>query len=73
MFRLGVAVVFAVEVAALAALPEVVGVAVRGVAVAMVDVDAVDVVERPPAARALLAGAVVVDALSVAVAMLGHQ
>ena len=61
----------ALEVAALAPLPEVRRVAVRLVLVAVVDVDAVGGVERATAARAAPAAAFLVDAFAMAVSRIG--
>jgi len=58
--------VLAGEVTARTALPEVTGCAVAFVAVAMVDVVTISLVECSPAARAVLTGALVLDALAVA-------
>jgi hypothetical protein len=62
--------VLAAEVALLAALPAVVRVAVRRIAVVVVDVRALDVVERPTAARAASASAFVPRSFAVTIS--GH-
>jgi len=59
--------VLVTEVALLAALPEVRRVAVRRVAIVVVDVRALDVVERSTAARAAPASAFIPGALSMTV------
>jgi hypothetical protein len=68
---LDVAVVLFAEVAGLAAFPEVRWVAVRGVAVVMVVVDALGGVETAAAARTVFASAVGVEAVAMAVAEFG--